>query len=105
MEKITELIQEIEGLCHENEVAKLLLQENWPPAQKLSASATLNQGCKESLEQFRSRMPISDPKLLSTPEALEQFPAFLSGLIVAIQQTRLKTFDLVQSQKKTRHIP
>ena len=104
MEEITQLIQEIEGLCLENEVARLLLQENWPPVQKLSAYATLNQGCKESSAGFRSRAPISDTKLLSIPDAPEQVPAFLSELIKAIQQTRLMTLDLIESQKKTRHI-
>ena len=98
---IPDLIEEIEELCLENETARILLEENWPPAQTLPAETVLSQGCRASQEGFRSRMPISDTKLLSTPDVPGPFASFLEELIEAIRKTRQLTHSRIENLKKT----
>ena len=98
---IPDLIEEIEELCLENETARILLEENWPPAQTLPAETVLSQGCRASQAGFRSRMPISDTKLLSTPDVPGPFASFLEELIEAIRKTRQLTHSRIENLKKT----
>ena len=102
--KINQLLivkQSIERLSLENEILRLLLQENWPVAQTLSPQAVLNQGCKEREAEFHSRSKIAGTKLSSVlyvPAPCEQI---LADLAEWIQQIREGTFDRVEKAKNT----
>src|ERR1017187_10477769 len=93
--------QSIEGLCLENEILRLLLQENWPVAQKLSPLAVLNQSCKEHEAEFHSRSKTADTKLSSAlyvPAPCEQI---LADLAEWIRQMREGTFDRIEKARNT----
>jgi len=99
---LADLIAEIELLLLLSEVSQLLLQENWPPSQKLSAYAALRQGRRESEAEFRSRMPTSDTKLLSMSLAPEHIDATLGELTEAIRQTHSLISDRVEKARGSR---
>lgn len=99
--EIKRAMQSIEGLCLENEILRLLLQENWPVAQKLSPRAVLSHGCREHEEEFRSRNKTSDTRLspaLSVPAPCQQI---LEALSEWIEQIREKTIDRVEQARET----
>lgn len=91
----------IATLCLENEILRLLLQENWATAQTLSPVAVLNQGCKEAEAEFHSRSRSADTKLatvLSVPAPCGQI---LDHLGEWIQEARQQTFDRVAKARGT----
>ena len=93
------LKQSIVGLCFDNEILRLLIQENWPVAQRLSPEAVLSQARTAHEAEFHSRSRNADTKLeavLSAPSPCEQI---LSTLTEWIQETRKQTFDRVQKAK------
>jgi hypothetical protein len=83
---LSELMTTIENLCLENEVTKIMLQEYWPPTEKLSWRATMNQNCAARkdhfYEQIAGKLPV--PELV----APAQFYAILAALTQAIQETQ-----------------
>jgi hypothetical protein len=95
------LKQSIEALCLENEILRLILQENWPTAQRLPPLAVLNQGCKESEAEFHSRSRIADTKLAAIADVPAPCEEILVALAEWIQQTRKQTLARVESAKGT----
>lgn len=91
----------IEDLCLENEIAQLLLQENWPPAQTLSAYAVLRQGCKEHEAEFHSRTQLFDTTTASMPDVPHECSAFLLRLAIDIEKTRQASRERVEQAKRT----
>jgi hypothetical protein len=98
---ITRLLRAIEELCLENEIAQLLLQENWPPAQTLPAFVVLRQGCREHEEEFHSRMQILDTTTSSMPDVPPECSAFLLKLAIGIEKTRQASRERVERAKET----
>jgi hypothetical protein len=99
--QLLEVTQSLERLCLENEQLRLLIQETWPVAQKLSPLAALNQACKEHAAEFHSRSNIAATRpssALSVPAPCEQI---LEGLETWIQQMRESTFDRVEKARGT----
>jgi hypothetical protein len=101
MNPLTALLRTIERLCLENEVARIMLQEYWPPAERISSYAALNQNCSNAELEFRSRAPIAKISLSTIPDAPGQCTEFLQSLTKAIGQTREQTFQQVEKMKGT----
>ena len=97
LQKVT---QSIERLCLENEVLRLLLQENWPIAQRLSPLAVLNQGCTESAKEFHSRNKTSDTRLADDSDVPAPCEQILESLATWIEQMRNRTSVLVEQSKR-----
>lgn len=93
------LKQSIAGLCHENEILRLLLQENWPLSQRLSPQAVLGQACRESEAEFHSRSRTADTKFASIAVAQVPCQEILVALSEWIQETRKQTFDRVEKSR------
>jgi hypothetical protein len=96
---LQQLMKSIEGLCHENEILRLLLQENWPQSQRLSPQAILGQACRASEEEFRSRSRNADTKLASVVSVPAPCQEILASLTEWIQEIRTQTFGRIQKLK------
>jgi hypothetical protein len=95
------LVEAITALCLENEVAQIMLQEYWPPSEKISSYAALQDNCRGKEAEFRSRAPISKIQSSTIPASPAQFSAFLLKLSGAIEQTRQNTLQRVERAKGT----
>jgi hypothetical protein len=80
---LAELIAAIESLCLENETAKVMLQEYWPPTEKLSWKSALSQNCTARKDRFHGQISKTLPDPL--PVVPAQFAAILAALTQAIQ--------------------
>ena len=83
---LAELVSTIENLCCENEVAKTMLQEYWPPTEKLSWKAALNQNCTAVKDRFHEQISGNIP----APELVvpAQFYAILAELNKVIRESQ-----------------
>jgi hypothetical protein len=75
---LAELISTVENLCCENEAAKIMLQEYWPPKEKLSWRVALSQNCTAMKDRFHEQIS----EKLPVPELVvpAQFYAILAAL-------------------------
>jgi hypothetical protein len=95
------LVEAITTLCLENEVAQIMLQEYWPPSERISSYAALKENCRGKEAEFRSRAPISKIQTAIIPASPAQFSAFLLRLSGAIEKTRLSTMERVEKARGT----
>jgi hypothetical protein len=93
------LRQSIAELCHENEILRLLLQENWPPSQRLSPQAILGQARRESEAEFHSRSRTADTKFASIAAVPPPCREILEALSKWIQEARTQTFDRIEKSR------
>ncbi len=98
---LEKLRREVEAICLDNMLLRLLLQENWPLAQPLTPQETLSQARKEQRDTFRSHMPISDTTLASGDSDLESVEIALQNVLRALEATQQRIRDRVERAKET----
>jgi hypothetical protein len=95
------LVRTIERLCLENEILKIMLQENWATAQKVSWQTALRENCTDKRTQFHSQSPISEI-LFSLPlDVPAPCVSILQVLTEAIHKTAQESDLRVDESKET----
>ena len=97
---LSELLNAIKDLCIENEVLKLMVQENWATIQELSWEDALRKNCNDKEVRLRSQ----STKLGILPDQMQDVlvpcGSILREMTEAIEQTRAETDLRIQSAKE-----
>jgi len=97
---LQKLVEEVELLCLENEILRVLLQENWSPAQNIPWQTALSR----EVESLRAHSPIPALFRNASSQVAGDVPpsclAMFGSLSLAIAQAREKSCDAVEKAKK-----